>query len=71
MSIFKRGWIYWYKFMWNGDLIRESTKQGNDRIARQMEAAHKTSVAKGEVSRLRCESTGMCRLRPLIFLPAP
>ena len=29
MSIYKRGGIYWYKFMWNGELIRESTKQGN------------------------------------------
>src|SRR5262249_46871770 len=49
MSIFKRGRIYWYKFMWNGELVRESTKQGSDRVARQMEAAHRTSLAKGEV----------------------
>src|SRR5215471_1687222 len=49
MAIYKRGRIYWYKFMWNGELVRESTKQGNDRIARQMEAAHRTSLAKGEV----------------------
>ncbi len=28
MAIFKRGRIYWYKFMWNGAMIRESTKQG-------------------------------------------
>src|SRR5438552_3488162 len=49
MSIYKRGGIYWYKFQWNGKLIRESTKQGNDKIARQMEAAHRTSLAKGEV----------------------
>jgi len=49
MAIYKRGRIYWYKFRWNGELIRESTKQGNDRVARQMEAAHRTSLAKGEV----------------------
>ena len=49
MSIYKRGDIYWYKFMWNGELVRESTKQGNDKVARQMEAAHRTSLAKGEV----------------------
>ena len=49
MSIYKRGGVYWYKFMWQGKLVRESTKQGNDKIARQMEAAHKTSLAKGEV----------------------
>lgn len=29
--------------------MRESTKQGNDKIARQMEAAHRTSLAKGLV----------------------
>ncbi len=41
--------VYWYKFMWQGKLIRESTKQGNDKVARQMESAHRTSLAKGEV----------------------
>jgi len=49
MSIYKRGDVYWYKFMWHGELVRESTKQGNDKVARQMEAAHRTSLAKGEV----------------------
>jgi integrase len=47
--IYKRGKLYWYKFMWNGSLVRESTKQGNDKVARQMESAHRTSLAKGEV----------------------
>jgi len=41
--------VYWYKFMWKGKLIRESTHQGNDRIARNMESAHRTSLAKGEL----------------------
>src|SRR5438552_13070797 len=49
MSIYKRGKVCWYKFMWNGQLIRESTKQGSDKVARQMEAAHRTALAKGEV----------------------
>src|SRR6266700_8061424 len=49
MSLYKRGDVYWYKFMWKGELVRESTKQGNDKVARQIEAAHKTSLAKGEV----------------------
>ena len=30
--------VYWYKFMWLGKVVRESTKQGNDKVARQMEA---------------------------------
>jgi integrase len=49
MSLYKRGNIYWYKFMWNGKVVRQSTKQGNDKVARQMESAHRTSLAKGEV----------------------
>ncbi len=49
VGIYKRGEVYWYKFMWQGRSVRESTKQGNDKVARQMEAAHKTSLAKGEV----------------------
>jgi integrase len=49
MSIYKRGGVYWYKFQFKGVLVRESTKQGNDKVSRQMEAAHKTSLAKGEV----------------------
>lgn len=32
-----------------GRLIRESTRQTNDKVARQREAAHRTSLAKGEV----------------------
>lgn len=49
MAIFKRGRVYWYHFIFNGAHIQESTKQGNPRVARQMEAAHRTSLAKGEV----------------------
>jgi integrase len=49
MGIFKRGGVYWYKFQFNGKMIRESTKQGNNKVARQMESAHRTSLAKGEV----------------------
>src|SRR5882757_1622447 len=45
MSIFKRGRIYWYKFMWQGEVIRESTKQGNQNTARNMESAHRTTLA--------------------------
>jgi integrase len=41
--------VYWYKFMWDGKLIRESTNQGNDKVARQMEAAHRVALAKGDV----------------------
>src|SRR5450631_208478 len=49
MAVYKRGHIWWYRFVWNGESIRESTKQSNKRTAEQIEAAHKTSLAKGEV----------------------
>jgi integrase len=35
--------------MWQGQLIRQSSKQGNDKVARNMESAHRTALAKGEV----------------------
>jgi integrase len=49
MSIFKRGNLYWYHFLFNGEHIQKSTKQGNPRTARQIEAAFRTALAKGEV----------------------
>src|ERR1700677_4258807 len=49
MALYKRGRVWWYKFTWNGEPIRESTKHTNKRVAEQIEAAHKTSLAKGEV----------------------
>jgi len=49
MAIFKRGKNYAYHFYFNGQHIQKSTKQGNPRVARQMEAAHRTALAKGEV----------------------
>jgi integrase len=49
MAIYKRGRIYYYHFLFNSQHIQESTKQGNPRTARQMEAAHRTCLAKGEV----------------------
>jgi len=43
------GGYYWYHFVFNGKHVQESTKQGNPRVARNMEAAHRTALAKGEV----------------------
>ena len=48
MAVYKRGQTWWYRFVWNGELIRESTKQSNKRIAEQIESARKTALAKGE-----------------------
>lgn len=49
MAVYKRGNVWWYKFVWNGERIRESTKQSNKRTAEQIEATRKASLAKGEV----------------------
>ncbi len=49
MAIYKRGGVYWYKFAFKGRRIRESTRQGNQNIARTMESARHTQLAKGEV----------------------
>src|ERR1035441_7562499 len=48
MSIRKRGKRYWFRFMWKGEWIEKSTGQGNANVARQIEAAHRTALAKGE-----------------------
>jgi len=51
MSVYKqkgsKNW--WYKFTWRGSPTRESTKQPNKRVAEQIEAAHRVSLAKAEV----------------------
>ena len=49
MPIYKRGKTYWFHFYWNGQHIQRSTRQGNPRVARQIEAAYRTQLAKGEV----------------------
>lgn len=49
MGIYKRGDVYWYKFMWAGKVIRESAKTGNDKTARKIEAGHRTRLAEGLV----------------------
>jgi integrase len=47
--IYKRGKVYWFSFWFNNKRIQKSTKQGNPRVARQIEAAYRTKLSKGEV----------------------
>jgi integrase len=49
MGVYKRGGVWWYKFKFDSESVRETTKQTNKRVAEQMEAARKTALAKGEV----------------------
>jgi hypothetical protein len=49
VGVYKRGRVWWYRFTWKGEPFRETTKRTNKRVAEQIEAAHKTSLARGEV----------------------
>src|SRR5712671_2968451 len=49
MAVYKRGDVYWYEFLFKGERIKESTRQGNQNTARTMESAHRTNLARGEV----------------------
>ena len=49
MSIYRRGGVYWYSFVFRGERVQQSTRQGDRKAARQVEAAHRTALAKGEV----------------------
>ena len=49
MAVYKRGSIYWFEFVWKGQRIRQSTKQGNKQVAIQIQAGKRTQLAKGEV----------------------
>lgn len=69
MSIYKRGKTYFYNFWFNGKHIQATTKQGNPRVARQMEAAHRTALAKGEVGIRDRKSITLAEFLQTEFLP--
>jgi hypothetical protein len=48
MAIYKRGDVYWYEFVFRGERIRDSSHTGNKEAARQIEAAHRVRLARGE-----------------------
>lgn len=47
--IYKRGRIYWFDFVYNGERIQKSTRQGNAQVARDAEAAERLRLIKGEL----------------------
>jgi hypothetical protein len=51
MTVFKRGSVYKYHFVVDGVHNQRSTRQGNLRVAREMEAAHRTRLAKDEAGK--------------------
>jgi hypothetical protein len=54
--------VYWYKFMWQGKLVRESTKQGND------SGAPNGVSARTPISQLKIVSHN-CLTKPTPFPP--
>lgn len=47
MSVYKRGGVYWYKFLFQGQLIRESAKTNSKTIAREAERARRRELELG------------------------
>jgi integrase len=47
--IYKRGRVYWFNFVYNGEHIQKSTRQGNAQVARDAEAAERMRLVKGEL----------------------
>lgn len=66
MSIYKRGDVYWFKFMWHGKPVRKSTKQGNDKVARNMESAHRAALAQEQIIRENKARQLDCKAEDLI-----
>ncbi|MHB8384692.1 MAG: tyrosine-type recombinase/integrase, partial [Candidatus Binataceae bacterium] len=47
MSVYKRGQTYWYKFLFQGQLIRESAKTNSKTVAREAERARRRALELG------------------------
>lgn len=47
MSVFKRGGVYWFEFVFNGSRIRESAKTGSKNVAREAERGRRRELEMG------------------------
>lgn len=47
--VYKRGNVWWFKFVWGGELIYRSTRQRNKKVALQMESEYRLKLQKGEL----------------------
>jgi len=47
MSVYKRGGVYWYKFLFQGQSIRESAKTNSKTVAREAERARRRDLELG------------------------
>ena len=53
MSVYKRGGVYWYDFVFHGQRFRESTGLSNKTAALRVEAIRKAELAEGRVGLIR------------------
>lgn len=53
MSVYKRGGVYWYNFVFQGQRIRESTGLTNKTAAGRAEAIRKSGLAEGRAGIVR------------------
>lgn len=53
MAIYKRGGVYWFSFVFDGQRVQRSTKQKSRKAAVDIESAYRTALAKGEVGLTR------------------
>ena len=47
MSVYKRGDVWWYKFRFGGQMIRESSKSESKTVARDAERARRRELEQG------------------------
>jgi integrase len=60
MALYRRGKVWWYSFWWNGERVQKSTKikvgpKKREQVAKNVEAACRTALAKGEMGILERE----------------
>jgi integrase len=66
MSLYKRGGVYWYSFVFRKERVQKSTHQGDRKAAREMEAARKTKLAQEYQRRERRAGELGCQPHDLI-----
>jgi hypothetical protein len=55
MSVYKRGETYWFKFLFQGQSIRESAKTNSKTVAREAELARRRELKLGYNRIVKCE----------------
>jgi integrase len=61
MAIYKRGKVYWFGFVWNGQRVQESTHQRNRKAAVDAEAARRTRLVHERTERENTARERSCR----------